>query len=321
MMPASSNKNIEWHTELYPDEWDSLLKFFSGHPLQSALWGMSRYEGDQISDMRWLAKIEGQPCFMARIECRQLFRWIKIAWIPKGPIYHPFQSEINVHLSFLKALKQAGFWFCITNPYIIISKPSVNAHHTRWINLTEKAQLWKLLKKNIRNEILFSQKHEITCKESRDEQDIQSFFLLCDTLSKKKKFKLGTSFSKLKFLIAHSNKNIQSHLFLAYQKKQLCGGAFIIGVGEKIHYLWGAIDHEFAKYNVGLALQWHILQWGVDNHYHKYDLGGIDLKKDPGNYLFKKKLGGETIHLSGHLYYPLKLICKLCWPLLKPLIY
>ena len=88
-------------------------------------------------------------------------------------------------------------------------------------------------------------------------------------------------------------------MFIAAQRNgELAAGAVVLAVGNSLHYIWGATNRDFRKQRPGEAIQWHIIRQGVENGYAHYDLEGIDPTNNPGVAAFKRKLGGQEIHLA-----------------------
>ena len=59
---------LQWDKDPPPAEWDHALAALSGHPLQSCLWGDARGTVDGIVQHRWLARCNGEPIWMIRVE-------------------------------------------------------------------------------------------------------------------------------------------------------------------------------------------------------------------------------------------------------------
>src|SRR3990167_2316182 len=138
-------ENYEWVENLTSKEWDDYLSALQGHPLQSAKWGNARKLSCGIKDHRWLAFKEGSPYFIARFEQRRVFKFLKIAWVPKGPIIANKQDEENLLNEFLHRLKKRGFFLCATNPWEKIEGTNLinSIFYTIWLDLAiGKEKLW-----------------------------------------------------------------------------------------------------------------------------------------------------------------------------------
>jgi lipid II:glycine glycyltransferase (peptidoglycan interpeptide bridge formation enzyme) len=307
---------FSWKTNLTPKEWDTILTSAAGHPLQSATWGQAHRRFRLSQDHYWMAYYEEQPVFLVRFEERRYAGFIKIAWVPRGPIViEPF-FEAEAMSEFLKKLKQRKFMFCVSFPWKSIEPLlSESLPQTIWLDLSPgKEEIWKQTNKGFRYSVKQSQQQGLSIATTQNKDSILKFFLLCETLSRKKKFTLKMSPSLLENLLKTRHcEQLECHLFIADLKLDLCGGAFIIRCGENIHYLWGAVDrkHSTNKTCVGEALQWAIIEWAIEKKCRLYDLEGIDIKNNFGVYQFKNKLKGKIVSLPGLQIFPLHTLAKI----------
>lgn len=300
--------NYEWNESLTSYEWDNFLSKLHGHPLQSAKWGESKKISCRINDHRWIAFKDGSPVFIVRFEERRLFRFLKIAWVPKGPVAVDKHDESIFVKEFLHRLKKRGFFLCVTNPWekIEFTNKINSVFYTIWLDLTiKKEKLWANLHKQCRYDIKRAKKLGVIIEKSDSHEDLNSFYKICESISKTKGFNLGASLQSMSHLLFSSDHDqVKSHLFVARHEGNLCGGAFLMRCGESVHYLWGAVDRNFAHLCIGEALQWEIIEWALSKNYKKYDLEGISTL-DSGVDKFKKKLGGTIIAYPGIQIYPL----------------
>lgn len=293
---------FEWKENLKPAEWDAALASLQGHPLQSAQWGDARKQVEGIKDTRWAAFKDGQPVYLVRFETRKILKWIKIAWVPCGPTLLDAHYELVLQKEFLQRLHSQRFSLCVMNRWQKITPHQVNKTcvNTIWVDLTiGQEKLWADLHKQCRNDVRRAKKKGVSIERVSSKAEIEAFYQLCQTTSRNKKFYLNTSDKLMSQLLQSEPGGVESNLFVARHEGHFCGGAFIIRCGESIHYLWGATDRQYAKLSIGEALQWEVIEWALSQQCKKYDLEGIDEKKNSGTYHFKKKLGGEVVTLPG----------------------
>ncbi|HLB43304.1 MAG TPA: GNAT family N-acetyltransferase [Gammaproteobacteria bacterium] len=312
----------EWHENLRQEEWDCILSQMKGHPLQSAMWGEARKIADQIQDTRWVAFENGLPVYLVRIEERYILGFLKIAWIPKGPVVYDQRNEPLLRCQFLDRLKKRKFMICCINPWRNISnrQESRFCFLTSWIDLTKgKENLWKGLHKQFRYDIKKSKKQGVIVEKSQSHEDIDAFYKIIESLSQKKNFPLVASINFMSQLMYKHNesKQIESYIFSAKYKGHYCGGAFIIRCGENIHYMWGAVDRSYSHVRIGEAIQWEIIEWALSKNCRLYDLEGISQKQNSGVDYFKKKIGGNLIAYPSIQVYPLNKYVKIITILLK----
>ena len=309
---------LEWR-EMQADEWDRCLTSLQGHPLQSAAWGQGRSAVNGQKDFLWAAFENGKPVYLARIEERRILGLLKIAWIPKGPTILDGSDEAQCQAELFLKLKKRGFSLCVMHPWrrIELTKVTSLSCYTIWIDLSiGKENLWQSLSKQVRYEVRRASKLGVSVERTEVQEDIVTFHKLCKSISQIKRFQLNTSVELMLHLLTNkSNKRtIDFKLFVARSQDKVCGGALIARCGVSIHYIWGAVDREYAKLNIGEAIQWHVMQWAIDQKCTLYDLEGIDQKNNPGVYNFKKKLSKNIIALPGIKFYPLNIIFKILTP-------
>ena len=108
---------LEWDKDPPPAEWDHALAALSGHPLQSCLWGDARRAVDGIAQHRWLARRDGEPIWMIRVEERKVLGG-KIAWAPRGPTGRTADMSLSVPPGFDERLRAEGFSLLICDPWV-----------------------------------------------------------------------------------------------------------------------------------------------------------------------------------------------------------
>lgn len=282
------------------------------HPLQSQLWGNVRNENDSINFDNYVVYFEQKIIGYARIEKRRIFKFIKLAWIPKGPTINNSYDNKELINNLKINLKERGFTLLITDRYKEIHRES--SIQTIKLNLSlDENKILSNMHPKIRYAIRRSEKENITFYESCDIEDIKKFYKMCKDLSNKKNFKLPGSESMMVALIKNSNNKsyIQFKLFLGKDKNKIVCGAIIAKCMKRVHYIWGSSLREYSKYGVSESLQWHIIKFSKKLGATIYDLEGINKKLNLGGYNFKKRFGGNEVYLEGIKCYPLNLIGKL----------
>lgn|SRR3990167_3038668 len=300
---------LEWRKNIDPAEWDELLTSMKGHFLQSAVWGEARKQADGIEDARYVALRNGEPIYMARVETRIFLKKIKIAWIPRGPVYTEEGGFHLIHKDFLKQLKKEGYFFCCNAAWkrLTHEKKSKLNHHTIWIDLQFGVEkIWENFKKQVRYDVRRAKKLGVTIRQSKNLEDIEKFYRAGMALSANKSFNFNASMSLLTFLSKQDSPNLEFFLFVAECEKNFCGGAVIIRCGKNMHYMWGVTDRAYKHLTIGEALQWAIIEWGCEKNCIKYDLEGISQKGNSGVDRFKQKLGGEVVINPGVEIYSLQ---------------
>ncbi|EKD55078.1 MAG: methicillin resistance protein [uncultured bacterium] len=306
----TENINFKWDENVSPQNWDNLLSQLNGHPLQSAKWGDSKKASCGVKDHRWAVFKNELPVFLVRFEEKRIFKFLKIAWAPKGPVVVDKNDEVVLRKAFLSKLKKRGFIFCATNPWekIEFKKILNSVFYTIWIDLTlQKEELWKNLHKQCRYDIRRAKKLGVIVEKTDSVDDFNAFYAACVSISETKGFNLGNAGQLMAYLFSEKNPGqVESCLFVARHEGHICGGAFLMRSGENIHYLWGAVNRKFSHLCIGEALQWGVIEWALSMNCKKYDLEGISTTNS-GNDKFKKRFSGKIVMCPGVKTYPLQM--------------
>ena len=100
-----------------------------------------------------------------------------------------------------------------------------------------------------------------------------------------------------------------SFVFIARYKGRPVAGAEIVGIGERLWYLYGgSAKEDNVPGGGGVFLHWQIIKWAKEHGYVEYDLQGIPDELNTNNplhgvYLFKRGWGGKKIRLIGEYDY------------------
>jgi len=293
------------------DSWDDLISNFSGHPLQSAIWGGSKGVAGGIGQILFcMSDSSGKVVTLARVEERTVPFLGKVAWVPKGPVGNTF--EIKIFEDKLRAeLECRNFIALITDHYAQCNLSFVDAPRTIWIDL---ALGLAVLEKNLDSQWRYGTRRAlregVVVRTTTDPADVSAFFRLCEALSNDKRFTLPGSEPLMQELIRSSlpESGVGMTLYVAEVEGVIAGGAFIARSGKHLHYFWGASDRIYSKYRVSEALQWQVIQDGVAAGMTRYDLEGIDPVGNPGVCQFKRKMGGKEVALRGQEVTPLSLM-------------
>ena len=302
---------LEWEKNPPSAEWDHALARLNGHPLQSCLWGDARRDLDGIAQQRWLARQDGAPLWMIRVEERKVLGG-KIAWSPRGPTARTVDLTLSVPPGFEKQLKAEGFSLLIMDPWIRVGESlTVDVPHgtrrlpqTIWLDLSVGtdaiyANFHTQMRKGVQRAKRGGIRVETTCDPGR----IVEFIALCKSVSQKKGFELRATSAFIDALLRMSERSngAEAAQFVSLKGDMLASGLFVIRVGRNVHQIWGATNRDMRRDRVGEACQWGVIEWAIGRGCTRYDLEGIDRINNPSVYEFKKRLGGVEITLHGHL--------------------
>jgi hypothetical protein len=306
---------LEWEKDPPAAEWDHALAALSGHPLQSCLWGDARFALDGIVQHRWLARRDGEPVWMIRVEERRVLGG-KIAWAPRGPTGRTADLSLALPPGFEKQLKAAGFSLLIRDPWVRTTGRLATGlddagrpkPRTIWLDLSPGGDVifknfHTQMRKGVRRAARAGIHVETTCDPAR----IAEFVELCSSISHEKGFALRVTSTLIKFLLDHSGigADVEAVQFVTLKDGELGSGLFVLRVGKNVHQIFGGTNRDLSTERVGEACQWGVIEWALARGCTRYDLEGIDPANNPSVYEFKKRLGGEEITLHGHAHTPL----------------
>jgi hypothetical protein len=300
---------LEWEKDPPAAQWDQALAVLFGHPLQSCLWGDARRALDGIAQHRWLARRDGAPIWMIRVEERK-FLGGKVAWAPRGPTGSTSDLSAFVPPGFDEHLKAEGFSLLISDPWVKTGSGGIGRlkPQTIWLNLSVgEAVIFKNFHTQMRKGVRRAERGGIRVETTRDRERIREFVALCNSISNEKGFELRLTSALIGFLLRHSGNgtDVEAAQFVALKDDKVGSGLFILRVGKSVHQIFGGTNRGMRQDRVGEACQWGVIEWAIARGCTRYDLEGIDPVRNPSVYEFKRRLGGEEITLSGHSHVPL----------------
>jgi len=298
---------LVWEKDPPAAEWDRALARLSGHPLQSALWGEARRLADGRNDRRWMGLRNYEPIWLARIEQRRVLGgWV--GWVPRGPTGDT-ASGSDLPAFVRQELRREGMVLLITDRWaeqpLDSQRRNASAVRTIWLDLSRgREAIWKNLDNVWRYNVGLARRRGVTVDVASNPDEIAGFASLCNTVAKTKGFILPGSAALMIELLRSQGDEVEARLFLARLKGALRAGVFVIRCGRSLHYFWGGTDRSPPQVRAGEAAHWAAIEWGLAQGCTRYDLEGIDPKENLGTYVFKKKMGGTEVTLSGKRYFP-----------------
>ncbi len=306
---------LDWQKDPPAAEWDHALAELFGHPLQSCLWGNARQHLDGIVQHRWLARRDGEPIWMIRVEERRVLGG-KIAWAPRGPTGRTPELGLSTPPGFESHLRTEGFSLLISDPWIKVEdgpqQPANGARRpkqqTIWLDLSlGKDVIFENFHKHVRNGVRRAARGRVHVETTGDPARIAEFAELCGRISAQKGFELRVTSVLIDALLNHSTSGeaVEAGLFVALKDGKLGAGLLILRVGRSVHLIGAGTNRELRQDRVGEACHWNVIEWAIARGCTRYDLEGIDPVNNLSGYEFKKRLGGDEITLPGHVYTPL----------------
>ena len=310
---------ISCRDDLSTLEWDAYLAKLSGHPLQSALWGNAKRDIYGICDERLALYANNQLVALARIEKRGIQPWLMCAWIPQGPTITTELDHQILQRYLSETLKKRHYSAYATAPWKASHASCVDKNRkTIWIDLQCGLEtLWSKLDKQWRYGVGRARREGVSIHIANPDDDLSYFYRLCVQISQEKKFHFQHSEAFLRYLFIQGNKDVSGTLFLAKQNQIIIAGAFVLQAGKNIHYMFGAMDRQYASSRAGELVQWSVIEWACKQQCVRYDLEGIDSDENSSVTAFKKKMGGEIVTLSPPEIKAMNMRGKLLLPIIR----
>ena len=117
----------------------------------------------------------------------------------------------------------------------------------------------------------------------------------------RKGFTPGVDYNEFKMIQKDLPKSLKMKVMTCEYEGELVCGAVCSAIGNTGIYLLGATGDKGMKLNGSNLLHWHIIQWLKKQGYHWYDLGGINLNRNPGVYHFKAGIAGKSGKEYSHI--------------------
>lgn len=93
------------------------------------------------------------------------------------------------------------------------------------------------------------------------------------------------------------------HIFMVYYEKTAVAGLVVSSLGETGFPIVAATTSVGLKLHASYLMYWHAFKWLKENGCRYYDLAGVDPKKNPGTYHFKKGFRGNEVSFIGRFEY------------------
>jgi lipid II:glycine glycyltransferase (peptidoglycan interpeptide bridge formation enzyme) len=207
-----------------------------------------------------------------------------------------------------RTLRRAGIALLVTDAWRAAEQGRpAGGPRTIWVELSRGAEeLMRGLDPQCRSRIGQAKRKGVSIRSAASESEVSRFFELCTLVSRTKGFELPGSLALMRRLVGLGRSgDVEVNLLLAHHEGSIAAGVFLMRCGRSLHYIWGASDRDHAKARVGEAVQWAAIEWGLERGCNRYDLEGIDARRNPGVYQFKRKWGGAEVELVGKRLVPL----------------
>jgi len=156
-------------------------------------------------------------------------------------------------------------------------------------------ELRSRLDKKWRNQLSRAEKNDLTVILGRGREEYRSFCDIYDQMYKRKVFETtvdAEEFGRIQEALTESQRML---VFICYDRGIAAAGLVASVMGDSAIYLLGATSDAGLNSKAAYLLQWTLIDWLKRCGIKSYDLGGIDPKRNPGVYHFKKGLSGVDI--------------------------
>jgi len=323
------------HTpEIPPQLWDEFVSSSEwGHILQSSPWAeLKRHFGWDVA--RILVMRDGRPLAGAQLLFRPLVPGLgrpTIAYVPKGPVLPPRQSEIGQAL--LEAIHReaqargAAFlkvepdWPCHQENETILRRwgfrpgEAIQPRSTIIIDLTpSQEEIMAQMKQKTRYNIRLASRKGVRVREG-SEADVPLFYELLKVTSQRDRFGIRSlDYYEIAYRLFASSGN--AVLFLAEYQGEVLAGLMAFSWGNRAWYMYGASSSRHRNRMPNHLLQWRAICWAKEKGCLSYDLWGIpdEVGQNPeryqkgvpnrtgglwGVYRFKRGFGGKVVRYVG----------------------
>ena len=296
-----------------PKLWDeSLCCFPSPHPMQSWWWGAAKESvGERL--IRLLARQNGEPVALAQIFVKKMpFLGTPVAWIPRGPAVAtlvPHETR-TIMKELCGYLAERNIRFVVSKPYILNNTPPPIGHRVPW---NSEMTFWVDLslpvvdiEKRLHSQYRYAKRRFFReggeTFEVSDDESLNQLVAMYNRLAQRKDFKQYGSSALIRSVWRCFHESsvpcIAAHMFAAKFQGRCIALALILRLRSNAHFMWGAFDYESRQNGANVALHWTAMLKMRELGVTRYDLEGADLKRNPGVFTFKRRLGGKLVELS-----------------------
>lgn len=296
--------------------WDAFVCAHQGHVLQSAAWGELKARFGW-SAQRVLLSRAGEPVAGAQILFRRLPFGFRLAYVPRGPVCDPQDTESLGALK--RALSQVGRrqgvvaltiepnWTFSPAVLTADSNPTggFQPRTTIHVDLTRDLDvILAEMKPKWRYNIRLAERKGVTVREGTA-QDISTFYGLMQVTGERDRFAIH---SEDYYRSAFDLFRARARLFLAEYEGRPLAAIFVTAFAGEAIYLYGASGNSDRERMPNHALHWAAIRWAKERGCTHYDLWGVPDAAataaqsghalPEGLYQFKQGFGGTLVQYS-----------------------
>jgi lipid II:glycine glycyltransferase (peptidoglycan interpeptide bridge formation enzyme) len=312
-----------WQTEVdcaTPAEWSSMLDLFDDANIyQTSAYGGVRWGEKNLS--RIVLKRDGEVLGLAQIRIiRPTPLKFGMAYLRWGPLWErrgraldpevPIRMARAIEDEYLRARKllvrilpnafagstRAAVIQSAFSRFASETIGSNEAYRTFLMNLTPPLeQLRSSLDKKWRNQLVRSEKNELTMIAGQGIAEYRLFRGIYDQMYQRKAFHTTVDTEEFERIQEALSESQRMQILICYDKGVPAAGLVASAMGDSAIYLLGATGDAGLDAKGAYLLQWTLIGWLKERGIKSYDLGGIDPEGNPGVYHFKKGLSGVDV--------------------------
>jgi hypothetical protein len=316
-------QDYRWQVEVdraSPAEWSEMLDLFDDANIyQTSAYGGVRWGEDNLS--RLMLKQDGDVLGMAQLRIiRPTPLRFGMAYLRWGPLWErrglPLDPEVPTRMAraieeeyldkrklSLRILPNAfagssraatmQVTFCRFTPEPL---EAGNTYRTFVLDLSPSLdELRRGLDRKWRNMLSGAEKKGLKVIIGNGRTEYRAFSGIYNQMRKRKAFETtvdAEEFGRIQEALPESQR---MRILICEDRGVPVAGLVVSAMGDSAIYLLGATGDDGLKSNGAYLLQWTLIKWLKENGVRSYDLGGIDLDKNPGVYQFKRGLSGADI--------------------------
>jgi lipid II:glycine glycyltransferase (peptidoglycan interpeptide bridge formation enzyme) len=175
-----------------------------------------------------------------------------------------------------------------------------NAYRTFVLDLAPGLEeLRSKLDSKWRNKLSGSERNNLKVVAGNGSDEFRTFCSIYDQMRKRKAFESTVGVEEFGRIQRDLTEHHRMQILICEDRGSPVAGLVASAMGTSATYLLGATSDDGLNSKGAYLLQWTLIKWLKENGFRWYDLGGIDPKRNPGVYHFKRGLSGMDVsHLS-----------------------
>lgn len=153
-----------------------------------------------------------------------------------------------------------------------------------------------------RNGLNKAERNNLEVIEGTEDTLFDEFIKLYKSLLQRKRFREPNDIRQFKLIQCSLPAKLKMRVFICRSGQIASAGAIFSNIGETGLYLFGATNEQGLSNKGSYLLQWRGIQWLKKTGCKRYNLNGINPKKNPGGYHFKAGIAGKKgidVHYLG----------------------